>query len=233
MYRSIEKEALQTLLYGILSCQCPVDDEVERSLFEEYINRGGCAADPVLPLAPFLAAATANPVKTPLHLFLDFCRQQEPSPEETSKTIITHNDAIRYFCSRFHFSTVMASIDPLEVQDPEAHLFGHLLLPVSLDAGNSSALADLSASPVRLKNIFCPPEMAAQSGSWYGAHLGMIITPLNELQVAMALELLQAIPELMDIARRVQEIDYADYQTFGDYRAHITSRHARHNVSEH
>ena len=40
----IEREALRTVLYGILSCQCPVTAKTETALFREFKSAGGKTA---------------------------------------------------------------------------------------------------------------------------------------------------------------------------------------------
>lgn len=220
----IEKEAIETLLYGILSCHCPVTEEVERSLFLEYRGFAGQTKGSLLPLAPFLDAAERNPVRTPLHQFLTFCQEQG---WEAGKEPLTHNDTIRYFCSRFHFQAILATIDPLRISDPEGHLLGHMLLPVLVEPDGARAVATVSGSEIRLENIFCPADIVVSPGSWAGAHLGMILTVLDQGQAGMVQELLASIEEIPGFAERVQGIDYADYQTFGDHGAAIRDRYER------
>lgn len=224
MNMQIEKEAIETLLYGILSCQCPVTEEVERGLFRTFREFGGQGRGSLLPLAPFLEAAERNPVRTPLHQFLTFCQEQG---WEAGKEPLTHNDTIRYFCSRFHFRAILATIDPQRVPDPEGHLLGHMLLPVKLEPDGARAVATVSGSEIRLENIFCPGKIVVPAGAWAGAHLGMIITLLNQARAGLVQELLASIEEIPGFAKRVKGIDYAEYQTFGDHRAAIRDRYER------
>ncbi len=220
----IEKQALETLLYGILSCQCPVTEEVERGLFQTLREFAGQGRGSLLPLAPFLDVAERNPVRTPLHQFLTFCQEQG---WDAGKEPVTHYDAIRYFCSRFHFQAILATIDPLRISDPEGHLLGHMLLPVKLESDGARAVATVSGNEILLKNIFRPSEIEVPAGAWAGAHLGMIITVLNQGQADLVQELLAAIEEIPAFAQRVQAIDYAAYQTFGDHGGTIRMRYER------
>ncbi len=220
----IEKEAIETLLYGILSCHCPVTEEVERGLFQTFREFAGQARGSLLPLAPFLDMAERNPVRTPLHNFLAFCGEQG---WEAGKEPVTHNHAIRYFCSRFHFQAILATIDPLRISDPEGHLLGHMLLPVQIKPDGLRAVATVSGNEILLENIFCPAEIVVPAGAWAGAHLGMILTVLDQGQATMVQELLGSIEEIPGFARRAQGIDYADYQTFGDHGAAIRVRYQR------
>ncbi len=220
----IEKRALATLLYGILSCQCPVTEDVERTLFKEFDKQAGARGAEGWSLEPFLKIADCNPVRTPLHLFLEFCRFARNDPFDFP---ITHDDVIRYFCSGFHLRAVLAGIDPLRVPFPPGHIVGHMLLPVRLREGASSAVFSLGSHKVRLVNLFTPPGMVENKG-WYGVHLGMTITPLSQAQVRMAQAHLGLLPEFEGQVAKAKVVDYSAYQTFGDHRAQIAARYARH-----
>ena len=217
----IEKEALATLLFGILSCQCPVTSETDQALFREF---RAAPADKFLPLAPFMEIADRNPEKTPLHLFVDFCSYHQPDPDNFA---ITHDDAIRYFSSRFHFDRILASVNPLTVSHPPGHLVGHMLLPVRLEDGLDRVPARIGDHTVHVKNLFHPAEIRNGQGQWFGLHMGIVVTALSEEQALMARAHLGRIGELTELAARVDEIDYADYQTFGDHQAHVIDRYER------
>ena len=116
----IERSALRTVLYGILSCQCPVTVETEMALFKEFHSAEG----DLFPLGPFLDIASGNPDKTPLQLFVEFCAFSRENP---SNFVIRQDDALRYFASRYHFDRMAGSFDPVNILDPCVHLTGHML----------------------------------------------------------------------------------------------------------
>jgi hypothetical protein len=217
----IERNALQTLLMGLLSCQCPVTEKVELELATEFRASGD---NNVLDLTPYLAIADRNPEKTPLHIFMTFCSFSQPDPHNFT---ITHDDAVRYFSSRFHFDRVLSSVDPLVIHRPADHLVSHMLLPVVLDSGSFTGEAFFGEKSVRFENVFLPPEIALGPDGWMGLHLGMAITAMSDEQADMARAHLSLIEEMADLAARTDRIDYKNYQGFGDYRAHIMARYER------
>ena len=218
----IERKSIETLLFGILSCHCPVTEETERALFAEFRYS---PPEEFISLTPFLKIADRNPEKTPLHLFMDFCFCNQPDPQNF---IMTHDDVVRYFSSKYHFNRILASIDPLTITHPPGHLVGHMLIPVKLENRVKNAEAHFGGKTVRFKNLFLPPEINASPDTWLGLHLGMIITSMSDEQALMAQAHLNLIQELADLAGWIDEVDYAQYQSFGDYRAYVKSRYARH-----
>ncbi|MGE4558324.1 MAG: hypothetical protein AB7D07_16095 [Desulfovibrionaceae bacterium] len=217
----IERQALQTMLLGVLSCQCPVDESVERELFRLF------RADPAeeaMDVAPYMAVADKNSVRTPLHLFLEYCRYGRDDPHDF---LIANQDAIRYFCSLFHYKSVLAGLDPVSIPDPASHVVGHMLLPVLLDGGASSGSARIGPHTVRLRNLFIPPEVEHEAGGWLGVHFGAAVTVLDEASMKIARDHLGLIEPFETLAGRSPEIDYANCQTFGDHRTRIAMRWER------
>lgn len=217
----IEKKALETMLFGILSCQCPVTEETERELILELRNS---SSEELLPLKPFMEIADRNPEKTPLHVFMEFCFFGKSDPRNFT---MTHDDAVRYFSSRYHFDRILACVNPLTINDPSGHMVGHMLTPVKINNGDTSADFFFNGKTIRIKGLFCPSEIISGTDSWLGLHLGMAITTLSDEQADMAMAHLGTIKEFADMAGRTDAIDYADYQSFGDYRSHIKARYDR------
>jgi hypothetical protein len=218
----IERQALQTMLLGVLSCQCPVDESVERALFRLF---RADSAEEAVDMAPYMAVADKNPVRTPLHLFLEYCRYGHDDPHDFR---IANQDAIRYFCSLFHYKFVLAGLDPVSAPDPAAHLVGHMLLPVRLDGAASAGSTRIGPHTVRLRNLFVPPEVEHGADGWLGVHFGVAVTTLDEASAKIARDHLGLIEPFETLAGRSPEIDYANYQTFGDHRTRAAMRWERH-----
>jgi len=217
---TITRDALRAMLFGILSCHCPVTPETEDALFAAFKAEPGAAP---LNLAPYMAAADRNPVRTPLHLFLEFCRYGHDDP---ARFAIGQEDVIRYFCSRFHYTAALAGLDPVRIPDPASHLAGHLLL-VAEPAGDDWT-ASVGGRTITLRNLFLPRQIEAQEGGLYAVHFGMVLAALTPARAAIARNHLALIPELAILAERIGVIDYADYQRLGDHREEIAARYERH-----
>lgn len=215
---TITHDALRAMLFGILSCHCPVQREVERALFEAFFARPG---DDPLDMAPYLAVADRNPVRTPLHLFLEFCRYGHDDP---NRFAIGLEDVLRYFCSRFHYNAAKASLDPVRIPDPASHLVGHMLLAARPIKGDTW-LASVGGHEIRLRNIFLPPQIGAREDGLFGVHFGMVLGGLINGQAKVVEDHLDLLPELSALAGRIGTIDYADYQTFGSHRNSIAERY--------
>lgn len=217
----IETTALKTILYGILSCQCPVSEKTESSLFAEYRKT---PEEGTVAIAPFLTIADTNPVKTPLHLFVEFASLYREDPFEFT---ITQDDALRYFSTRPHFDRMLGPINPLTIYDPASHLVGHMMLPVSPGEKDGEYRFEHEGHVIHLKHIVLPPDIAKQKVEDYGVHFGMILTTIDARQKTMLHSHLQFIKEFPQLLERVSEIDYTSYQGLGDYHMHIKRRYER------
>ena len=223
MSLTIEKEALKTVLYSTLSCRCPITEETESRLFQAFQELDD---RPVVDLALFMAIADQDPVPTPLHIFKEFCSYSKEDPNDFA---ITHDDAIRYFSSKFHFDRVVQGLDPLIVNDTAGFLVGHMLTPVRYGNVEETGRAVFSMGEciVTFSNLFVPPAWDGTSEDWVGVHLGAIVTGLSEDQAQMALRHLavnQAFPKLL---HGLTEVDYHDFQEYGDYRSIVENRFKR------
>ncbi|WP_319559310.1 hypothetical protein [Marispirochaeta sp.] len=216
----IEKSALKTVLYGILSCQCPVTAETETALFQEFNSDEG----ELLSLGPYLDIASRNPAKTPLQLFVEFCAFSQGNP---FSFVIRQDDALRYFSARYHFDRMAGSLDPLTITDPSAHLTGHMLLPVSPGEGENEFVFSWKGKRILLKGVYIPGEYRSDATGCFGLHFGTILSPLDARQQRMVELHLESIPEFSIMAERVEFIDYARYQGLGDYSSRIASRFQR------
>ncbi len=216
---TITRNALRALLFGMLSCHCPVTKEVEIELFCALQDR----MDTDLELEPFVTIADRNPVRTPLHIFLEYCRYGHDDPNRFS---IGLEDVIRYFCSRFHYAAAKAALDPVTIPDPASQLVGHMML-VTEYCRDETWNASVSDNVFKLDNLFVPAQINIKADGLYGVHFGMILCELTPQQATIVHDHLTLIPELSTLASRLEVIDYADYQTFGDHSRKIAGRYER------
>ncbi len=220
---SIERAGLQTLLHSVLSCRCPVNEAIEHALFEAYAaldNRE------VIDFNAIVQIADANPVATPVHFLRDFCVYLQDDP---SRFTITHNDVLRYFSTTYHLNR-MKNLNPLLVREPATYLFSHMLVPVtvSVEAGSAEAGCIFNDTVIRFKNIFVSAEFSLIDDLQYGLHMGTVVTTLSPQQVAMIASHLNLFDEIPFLASQVTLVDFSDFQHYGDYRADVAARYARH-----
>lgn len=220
---TIETPGLQTLLHSMLSCRCPVDEPTERALFKVYFSvRDRDTVD----FNEMVQIADENPEPTPVHFLRDFCVYLQDDP---SNFTITHNDVLRYFSTTYHLNR-MKALNPLLVREPAAYLFSHLLVPVRVSVvdGKAEAICKINDFSIRSKNIFMSSEFPPIVEAYYGLHMGAIVTTLSKAQARMIEGHLTVFDEIPFLARHVTHVDFCDFQHYGDYRADVAARYARH-----
>jgi hypothetical protein len=217
---TIENKGLKTLLYTLLSCRCPVTPETEALLFKEFFR---VQKEDQIDYDAMLKIADGNPQKTPLHLLRDFCSYSKDDP---SSFLITHNDVIRYVCTKFHFRYVVAALDPLVVTDTSSFILSHLLLPavVERDGNRIEAQYRSGGRSIRFKNMVFMPGLEWIKDGSYGIHLGSVVTELNRQQVRMIEDHLGLIEQSAQLIADVGEVDFKNFQHYGDYSAQVMRR---------
>jgi hypothetical protein len=222
----IELSALRTILFATLSCRCPVTEETERALFQEYfrLKRQG---DAIGSYDSILEIADRNPQRTPLHNLFHFCSY---SKDEPSSFTIVLNDAIRYLCSKYHFDMVQGSLEMRETPDKTSYHVSHMLLPIRLvlEANNCAAVFANGDHSIRFLDIFFPPELTQGEQSFYALHMGTIICPLTQSQVRMIENHLKLIKEFSPMACTIPSVRFRSYGPSGDHRAQVANRFSRH-----
>ena len=220
----IELKALQTFLFTLLSCRCPVSEETEDRLFDIYFayqenNR--------INYNLLLKSTEETGTKTPVHHLFEFCTLSKDNPYDFT---ITHNDVIRFSSTEYHYIRIKNSINPELVTDPETYLLSHLTVPGVLEKRSDgiSGLYIVNDREITFSNLVFPPELKFEEGMFYGVHLGTAITELNMEQVTMIERHLSLIEEYSDLTVKVKSIDFSRFQKYGDYRAQVLERMIRH-----
>ena len=217
---TIEQKGLETILNTLLSCKCPVEEQVELAVFKAYHqvkNRE------LIDYGIFLEIADRNPQRTPLHLLADFCSH---SKDNLKAFTITHNDTIRYSCTGYHFNNFKDSINPLVVRDNASFLVGHMIVPARLkgDDGMINGYTRKDNHTIVFNNLLVPPEMSFNENTVYGIHLATAVTELTEAQEEMVVQHLDNITGFDDLLKSVDEVNYCDFQYFGNYREQVQIR---------
>ncbi len=226
MNYQIDLSALRIILFATLSCRCPVTEETERALFQEYF-RLKKQGDPLVSFDSILEIADRNPQRTPIHNLFHFCSY---SKDEPSSFTIVPNDAIRYLCSKYHFDAVQGSREMTEIQDKASYHVSHLLLPIRLDRESNSSVAVFinGDHSIRFLDIFFPPELTQEETPDYAIHMGTVLCPLTRHQVCMIEAHLKLIKEFTPMASQVQVVSFRSYGPSGDHRTQVATRFNRH-----
>ena len=95
-----------------------------------------------------------------------------------------------------------------------------------------TAIGGDDAGEITVRNTFIPPEEGFRpdgeaDSRLYGFHYGMVITALTPRQATLVRRHLSRIPPFARLAARVQEIDYAAYQGYGNHYDRIAARYER------
>jgi hypothetical protein len=222
----IDLSALRTTLFATLSCQCPVTEQTERALFQEYF-RLKKQRDPLVNFDTLLEIADRNPQRTPIHNLFHFCSYSKDDP---SSFKIVLNDSIRYFCSKYHFDMVQMSQELTEVSDKTSYHVSHMLLPIRLsrDTNGPAGVYFDGEHSIRFSDIFIPPELEREETSYYGIHMGTVLCPLAQSQVRMVEAHLKLIKEFAPMVSKVPAVSFRSFGSFVDYRAQVANRFKRH-----
>jgi hypothetical protein len=82
---------------------------------------------------------------------------------------------------------------------------------------------------ITFKNVFVPPEFDAVEEELYGVHFGMVLLPLTKNQAEIIERQIGLIYEFPDLLLEVREVDFSNYQSFGNYQKLTEKRFARIN----
>ncbi len=216
----IEKRGLETILNTLLSCKCPVEEQVELAIFKAYHQ---VKNQELIDYGIFLEIADRNPQRTPLHLLADFCSH---SKDDLGAFIITHNDTIRYSCTGYHFNNFKDNINPFVVKDNASFLVGHMIIPARLktEDGIINGYYSGDDNAIVFYNMLVPPDLEYNEVAVYGIHLATAVTILTTEQERMVSQHLANIPGFNQLLANVTEVNYCDFQFFGNYREQVQVR---------
>ncbi len=223
----IARDAYQTMLYGALSCRCPVSEDTEAAFFRVLFEWED--SEP-RSFAPIRAIADGNPCPTPIHNLFEVASYRYDDPENIC---IGFGDALRALGSKFHFNNLVRGLDPLSVRDVPSYLVSHLLVPVRLSGTNDACRAVFSAAAgdVVMDTVFIPPGIAWEADGLYGVHMGTVICRLTAAQADGLARHLDQIPSFPTLCSHVDAVDFTDFQYYGNYCSHVHERFRRHFAS--
>jgi hypothetical protein len=216
-------EAFRAMLYGTLSCRCPVTEETEKKLFAELFT---WPAGEVRDFAPVQAIIDGNPARTPLHNLLEIASFGQEDPGNFT---IRVGHALRALGSTFHFNNLVSGLDPLVVKEVPSFIVSHMLVPVRLrrEGDRFGATFTFAGRGIFFAPVFLPPDIAWSADGEYALHMGTIICALDAEPSRHLTGHLSLIPDFAFFCRQVEGVDFTDFQYYGDYVSQVRARFAR------
>jgi hypothetical protein len=221
----IERKALQTLLYTMLTCPCPVEEKHERALVDAFLSSDADSLD----YDVFLSIADRNPVPTPLHLFLRFLADGRDIPFASD---IVFSDVLRYFGGHYHWERSIQSFDPLAMRDSASYLIGHMFLPVAVVSGSEGRKALWQSDEVSVlftETLAFPGVPLAEDGL-FALHLGGLVARLSVAEAEMLQQHVLLLKDMVRLARETPEIDCSRFYFGRDHREATLFRLERNGV---
>jgi hypothetical protein len=225
MIVKIETEAAASLLNVLLSCRCPIKEEVEEEIMHYYISQKN---QPSFDFQKVIEMADKSSDNTVFHRLRDFCLYSKSNLDEI---MITNEDVYRHFCSTFHWKVVEDALvaSYKDITNIPAWFVSHMLLPVKLKKEGKSTYAEYSATNVRtrLLNVFISPNIRIKNEGLYSMHFASVISEINPSQFRMINQQLESIKRFTEFRNDVTEIDYSNFQKFGDYKKLCETRYSK------
>lgn len=219
----IEVKAYKAILYGTLSCKCPVTEETERAFFEEYFR---CRGEEIVDFAPIKAIADSNPARTPVHNLFEIASYGHDDPTDF---LITQGDALRALGSKFHFNNLVAHLDHLTVREAPSFLVSHMLVPARLARSENrvQGFHAFEGRDILFDHVFFPPDTEWDENRQYAVHMGTVICALSPDSAKDLNAHLDIIGDMAFLRSHVSSVDFRDFQYYGDYYRQVETRFRR------
>ena len=212
----IETDAMRVFINTLLSCRCPVTEEVEKGIVELYKANH----ERYLDYCKVLEIADKNPTETPFHRLKEFIIYSINEPGQ--ELFITRDDIFRHFATMYHWRVVERSLVSgyKMITHIPSWFVAHMLLPVVLKKEEGKYMGEYTYEDriINLKNIFVPGDMEIEENTPYCLHLASVVAPLEQFTFRMISRHLEEIPLFKTFRDDIDIIDFADFQRFGDYR---------------
>ncbi len=212
----IQKDAFKILLNVLLSCRCPISEDVEKRLIKYFKKHESLNA---YNYNEIMNIANKGKGETVFHRLKEFCLYSVN--DFSSELTISLEDVLRHFSSGFHWRLVEKGLSSgyKNLTFLPSWFIGHMLMPVKLEKENKKMIAKYaySKSIIRFKNIFIPKEIKILSDKFYCIHFGFVISQISEEQSKMLFNELEIIDNFRIYRENLSEIDFSHYQRYGDY----------------
>lgn len=222
----IETRAMRVFINTLLSCRCPVSQEVEKEIVGLYLS----GKDKLyIDFARVLEIADKMNCETPFHRLKEFIIYY--INDLGQELFITLDDVYRHFCTMFHWRVVEKSLfnGYENIIDIPSWFVGHMILPVVIKREKGEYMAEYTFGNriINLKNIFVPEDINIIQNMQYAIHLASVVSPLGKHDFKMISLHLEEIPLFRLFREKLESIDYSDFQRFGDYRKTCENRYAK------
>lgn len=213
----ITTKAFKILLNVLLSCRCPISNEVEEKIIEYY--KTGYLSD-TLDYNELLKIAEQEDKETVFHRLKEFCLY---SVDDLSKKyIISENDVLRHFSTGFHWRTIKDNLSSgyQKLTDIPSWFLSHMLMPIKLIGEGEIIFGKYERNNKEIyhRSIFIPKDLSLDfNDSYYCIHFGCVISEITQQQYDMIFRQLGEIEHFEDLMGRVREIDFKDFQSYGNY----------------
>lgn len=221
MQVNIERKGLDTAVRGVWGC---VVAPLFANVGKAYLELG---SDDIVDFSALLSIAEEETEYTPFHMLLEFASYGQ---NDLSEFTITHNDVIRLFCTKYHFDFVSKNlIDPMIVSDTASFLVNHMMMPMTVSEKDGVLQGEYTVDghTIRVFPLITPPCMEIDSNTVYGVHMGSVLTELTEAQIKMIGAQLALSDEFTFLTKHVTEVDFTNYQHFGNFNQKIAERHQK------
>ncbi len=216
MTLTINPKAYFILLKVLLSCRCPISDKTERKLIKYYkVNskKRSINYDSVIKYAD------EEGDETVFHRLKDFCIWSNNDLHKGYE--ITVEDVLRHFSSTFHWNVIANSLHSSykKVIHIPSWFVSHLLLPVKIQINKSEhqILFLMKDHSLQLNNLFIPPNLSINRNKYYCVHFASVISDISLDQFEMLRQQVNEIPQFNLFYRDIEEIDYLNFQRYGNY----------------
>jgi hypothetical protein len=214
----IDREAISLLFRVILSCQDSACTGDERALFDLVV------ATPLNECVDVDAMHDVLPrgVYSSIKRLCDFATWG--MPDQGEPFFLRRRHVLQYFASPLHWRALghdsAHALDGAAI--PPAWFVGHMLLPVrvtEVGADSLGALYEYRGGNVRMASLLATSGYEPKIGDTWAVHFAVPvcrITPDEESMLRLIGELDTTFVAFRDA---LAEIDYADFEPHGDYRA--------------
>lgn len=223
----INNVAYKNLLKVLLSCRCPLSENVESDLVNYYINNSSTNN---LDYSEIMEITKAEGKETVFDRLKEFILY---SVDDFSRTyVISVEDVIRHFCSGFHWrrTAQLLSASYINLTDLPSWFVGHMLTPVRIvqESGSPLARYSYSGGSMLFKNIFIPSDVIVNSKKDYCIHFAFVISDITENQASIISHELDLIDNFKTYREYLSEIDYSEFQRYGNYFEICKGRYKKH-----
>ncbi len=225
MNLKIERHAARVLLNVLFSCRCPIKENVEQKIVDYCISN---KKEQTFDFQRMITIAEESDSDTVFHRLRDFCLY---SRNDLNEVIITSEDVYRHFCSTFHWKVIEDGLisSYKNIKCIPTWFVGHMLLPVNLEKQSRAVRAEyyFSDRKIIFENIFVPSDIAIREEGIYTIHFASIISEISPAISKMIGQQLESTSRFVDFRKDVKEIDYADFQRFGNYKEFCRERYTK------